>query len=116
MARVLKTRIESNFEDAAFGVGEPLSCAFYSLQQHIPVRSLTRAPSEQLGKIVRAHADHRGKFRQAEICCQIVSNIVKHTPEPIRLQASSVSYRSEVAHGVTLEQVDSQRVGQAFAV
>jgi hypothetical protein len=62
MARILKTGIESHFENAALGVSESLLCAFYSLQQHVPVRSLTRAPSEQLGKVVRTHAGHAGEF------------------------------------------------------
>ncbi len=62
MTRVLKTRIESHFEDAASVVGELLFCAFYSLQEYVPVRSLARASSEQLGKVMRTHAGYRSKF------------------------------------------------------
>jgi hypothetical protein len=67
MARILKANIESHLEDAASGVEEGLFCTLYP-------RRMPRAPSEQLGKVVRAHTRHGRKFRQAEIVCQIVIN------------------------------------------
>src|SRR5260370_40549511 len=116
MARILKTGIQSHFDDAAPGGAESLFGALYSLQQHIPVRSVPRAPSEQLGKVVRAHAGNRSKLRQAEIFRQVVSNMIKNTLETVSWQASLVGNRCVAAHGVTIEQIYGKRVGQGFAV
>src|SRR6516162_8046306 len=43
MARILKTDIESHLQDAALTIPQFLLGAFYSPQQHVPVRGTARA-------------------------------------------------------------------------
>jgi hypothetical protein len=83
MARIPKTGIEADLGDAAPGLTETLLRAFDSLQQHIPVRSASRARPEEFGKVVRADAGNRSKLRDAQIRRQVVSNIVEHSFETI---------------------------------
>ena len=63
-----------------------------------------------------AHAGERSKYRQTEIFRQVVPNMIKHTFETISWQASLVGYWCVTAHGVTIQQIYSQRIGQTFAV
>ena len=64
----------------------PVWRALFSVAARTYAECAPSAPSEQLGKIVRAHTGHNSKFRQTEIIRQIVSNIIKHPPETITRQ------------------------------
>jgi hypothetical protein len=83
MARIPKAGIEADLGDAASGLTEALLRALYPLQQHIPMRSASRARPEAFGKVVRAHADKRSKLRDAQIRRQVVADMVEHSSETI---------------------------------
>ena len=97
MAWVLKTDVQSRFDDAAPGNTETLFGALYSLQEDIPVRSVPRARAEELGEVVRAHAGYRRKLREAEIVRQVVADMIKHTLKTISRQTASMGHRCVVA-------------------
>ena len=111
MARILETRLKSRFDDATSGLTQALFGALYSLQEHIPVRRVARAPAEQLGKMVRAHAGNRSQLRETEIVRQVGCNMIKHTPETTSGQAASVGYRRVAMYGVAIEQIVSWGIG-----
>ena len=98
--------------DAELLVAKVLLGPFDPLDQDIIMRSATRALFEQFRKVMRAHAGNRSKLRQAEILCQIITDIVEYALETISRQTSFVDNRCSPVHGITFQQIHGQRDGQ----
>src|SRR5215472_15175173 len=100
MTRIREPRVQAGVDDTAPRVMESLFGELYSLRQNILVRSMPGTFSEQLSKIVGAHACDAGKLRQAQIVSQVLPDIIEHAFQPISRHAPTIGNRHIAARRI----------------
>lgn len=86
MTWILETGIQSYLYNTVLSIRQALLRTLDSLQKYVLMWSPPRAFFEQFCKIMWAHTDNRGKFRQAKIIAQIFSDIIQHPLKTISWQ------------------------------
>jgi hypothetical protein len=103
---ILKAGIQSRLDDTQPRVAEALLREIDSPQEYILMRRAARTLSEQLGKVVRAHACNSGELCEGEVAGQVLVYVIDDALQPVTWQTASVDGRYVRFYCISFEQID----------